>query len=66
MVGLGSEMGRVLDEPPGVLFFRDGIVFTGGKGGGLPSLRLAGGNSGGPFSSFALLLLTFGEVGGAI
>ena len=54
MVGLGSGVGRLLDELP--VPFRDGIVCTGGKGGGLSSLRLAGGNSGGPFSSFALFL----------
>lgn len=39
--------------PPG--FLRDGIVFNGGRGGGLSS-RLAGGNAGGPFSTFGLLL----------
>ena len=64
--GLCSGVEMELGIPP--VFFRDGIVCTGGKGGGLSSLRLAGGNSGGPFSNFALPLvfLTFGELGGII
>jgi len=63
VVGLASGVGA-----PVLLFFRDGMVCNGGKGGGSLSVRLAGGNSGGPFSSLPLLLLplTLGEVGGAI